>query len=104
MNNWNIEEITGYKPKTTLYTDFTIAEIFGTGAIKETYNKVFKEYKNDYIILTEFVMVLNWKIWEHYKTNKNLAKVYNDLWKKLDNYAVTNLKDNELQYFYKTTD
>ena len=49
-------------------------------------------------------MVLNWKIWEHYETNEPLAKLYNDLWEQADNYACNNLKGEELDYFYRTTD
>ena len=43
MKDWNIEELTGYKPKTTFYSDFSIAEKFGEDAILETY-KNFRHY------------------------------------------------------------
>lgn len=49
-------------------------------------------------------MVLNWKIWQYYESNEVLAKVYNFLWEKADYYACNNLKENELLYFYRTTD
>ena len=48
MVNWNIEEETGYKPISTIYEDFSIADGFGVEAVKETFNKVFNEWKNDY--------------------------------------------------------
>ena len=48
-------------------------------------------------------MVLNWKIWEHFKTNTALAEVYNDLYEKAKKYATTHLKGVELEYYYKTT-
>ena len=35
LEDWRIEEITGYKPITTFYMDFSIADKFGTNAIKE---------------------------------------------------------------------
>ena len=35
LEDWRIEEITGYKPITTFYMDFSIADRFGTNAIKE---------------------------------------------------------------------
>ena len=94
----------GYETFTTFFEDFTIAEYFGVNAIKDTYNRAFNEWKNDYKYLTELVMVLNWKIWEHYETNEPLAKLYNDLWEQADNYACNNLKGEELDYFYRTTD
>ena len=98
--NWNIEEMTGYKPITTFYTDFSIADGFGVDAIKDTYKRAFEEWKSDYKYLTELVMVLNWKIAEHYESNMEYAKVYNDLWTKADAYACEHLKGVELDYFY----
>lgn len=96
--------VNGYETKTTFWSDFTIADAFGIDAIKDTFNRAFKEWKSNYIYLTELVMVLNWKIWQHYKTNELIARVYNDLWEKADAYACENLKGNELTYFYDTTD
>ena len=49
-------------------------------------------------------MVLNHKIWEHYETNEPLARVYNELWEKAQNYGYEHLKDDELTYFWKTLD
>ena len=101
--DWNIEEMTGYKPKTTFYTDFSIADLCGVRAIKDTYNRALI-WKNDYEYLTELVMVLNWKIWEHYEKNSEYARLYNELWEELDLYATEHLKGEELAYFYRTTD
>lgn len=90
---------------TTFWQDFTIADRFGEDAVKDTYRRAFAEWKLDYKYLTELVMVLNWKIWDHYeKNNKELASLYNELWIKADNYALDNLKDDELTYFLTTTD
>lgn len=105
LKNWNIEEQTGYKPITTFYLDFSIAEKFGVEGVIDTYKRCLQTAVSmGYKALTEFVMVLNWKIWEHYQTNEPLAKVYNDLWKEADEYAMEHLKGNELSYYYKTTD
>ena len=93
-----------YELKTTFYSDFSIADHFGFRAVKDTYKTAFNEWKHNYVYLTELVMVLNWKIWEHYEKNPKLAKLYNDLWQEADEYACNNLKDNELSYFYRTTD
>ncbi len=104
MVNWNIEEETGYKPISTIYEDFSIADGFGVEAVKETFNRVFNEWKNDYKYLTELVMALNWKIAEHYNVDMDLARLYDELWRKADSYACNNLKGEELDYFYSTTD
>jgi len=104
MKTWNIEAMTGYKPFTTFYEDFSIADKFGVSAIKDTYKRAFKGWKDDYKYLTEFVMALNWKIWEHYEHNDEYAKLYNDLWEQASCYAEENLKGDELDYYYRTTD
>ena len=102
---WNVEEELGYKPITTFWQDFTIAEKFGVEGIKDTYKRAFEEWKTDYKYLTELVMVLNHKIWYWYEKEENmLAQVYNTLWEKADAYACDNLKGEELSYFYRITD
>lgn len=104
IKNWNIEEMTGYKPITTFYQDFSIADNFGINAIKDTFKRAFNEWKDDYKFLTELVMVLNWKIFEHYESNEPVARVYDLLWKQADEYAMENLKNEEAKYYYEITD
>ena len=104
VKTWNIEAMTGYTPISTFYEDFSIADMFGVSAIKDTYKRAMEGWKEDYKMLTELVMALNWKIWEHYETNEKIARVYNDLWEKADAYAQDNLKGDELSYFYRTTE
>ena len=104
VKTWNIEAMTGYKPITTFYEDFSIADWFGVDAIRDTFKRAFAHWKEDYKFLTELVMALNWKIWEHYESNEKYAKVYNELWEKADLYATSHLKGEELAYFYRTTD
>ena len=93
-----------YEFKTTFWQDFTIADKFGIKAIKDTYKRSFNEWKDNYIYLTELVLVLNWKIWDWYEKDEEVARVYNDLWEKTDKYALDNLQENELNYFINTTD
>ena len=103
IKDWNIKNLTGYHPKTTFYTDFSMAEPFGISAIADTYERAFKEWSSNVEYLTELTMVLNWKIWEHYETNEPVAKFYNDLWTRTDEYCVKNLKGKDLEYFLNTT-
>lgn len=97
-------EATGYVTQTTFWEDFSIAEKFGEEAVKDTFLSAFKEWKGNYIYLTELVMILNWKIYQHFLHDNKLAKIYNDLWEKADTYACNHLKGKELSYFYKITD
>lgn len=98
MNNNN------YDFKTTFWSDFSIADRYGIPAIKDTYNRAFQEWKDNYIYLTELVLVLNWKIWQWYETRESYAEVYNELWEKADQYAMENLHGEEMNYFIDTTD
>lgn len=94
----------GYEMQTTFVEDFKIADIFGIDAVKDTFDRAFDEWKDNYVYLTELVIALNWGIWRHYETNEPLARVYNELWKKADLYAQENLKGEELSFFYQVTD
>lgn len=94
-----------YEFKTTFWQDFSIADKFGISAIKDTFNRAFNEWKSDYIYLTELVLVLNWKLWEHYDNgNIEVARIYNDLWEKAQSYGYTHLSGDELRYFARTLD
>lgn len=95
----------GYNTITTFWDDFSIADAYGIRAIKNTYERSFNDWKDDYQYLTELVMVLNWKLWYHYENgNEGYARLYNELWKEVDMYAMDNLHGDELSYFIETTD
>lgn len=89
---------------TTFWSDFSIADLFGIDAVKDTYNRAFEEWKGDYRYLTDLVVVLNHKIWQWYQKNEPLARVYNDLWDQTAAYAMNNLKGEELSYYFEVTD
>ena len=94
----------GYELQTTFWNDFSIADKFGLSAIQDTFNRAFEECQEDYKSLTELILVLNHKIWQYYETRPEFATLYNSLWEQADQYAVENLKDDELSYFYDVTD
>lgn len=98
--------LNGYELTTTFWQDFSIAEVFGTEAVKDTFNRAFNEWKSNYVYLTELVIVLNLKIWQHYEKNGSCAfsRLYNELWEQADNFACENLKGEELSFFYRVTD
>lgn len=105
--DWNIEEVTGYKPLTTFYTDFSIADAFGLAAIKDTYKRAIKSAKfMGYKEETELYMVLNWKIWEWYQKNDAIARLYDALRREYYSKLAIELDKNEefTEYFYNTTD
>ena len=94
----------GYQTKTTFFSDFSIAERFGVAAVKDTFKRAFKEWHNNVEYVTELCMVLNHKCNFLYKSKPGLSKVYADLFYKLDDWCIENLKGDDLSYFYRTTD
>ena len=104
MTTWNIESVTGYKPITTFWEDFTIADMFGVAAIKDTYERAFDEWKSDYKYLTELSMVLNHKIWYWWQRNDTYARLYDTLWRQTHAWAYDNLRGEELSYYHWTLD
>lgn len=105
MTRWTIEEVTGYKPKTTFWTDFCIAEAYGLNAIQDTYNRAFNEWKTDTEYVTELAMVLNHKIWYFYdRKEMEIANLYDKLWRETDEWCMNHLKGKDLAYYIQTTD
>ena len=98
---------TGYKPMTTFYGDFGVADHFGKGAIMDTFNRGLLYAKTDYKAFTEFVMVLNIKCWEHYEKGHNKeSALYSDLYYKACDLFFEKFESNEeaVHYYYVTTD
>ena len=104
IKTWNIEEMTGYKPRTTFYDDFSIADHFGCPAIRDTYCRAFNAWQNNIEYMTELVMVLNWKIWEHHRSNYMIAGMYDDLWREADQWVLDHFDGDYLKYYIRTTD
>lgn len=103
LEDWTIEELTGYKVRTTFYIDFSIAEKFGTKGIKSTYEESFEEWNKEYEYVTELCMVLNWKMFRWFSVNDEFYELYRKLYTQLDQWCVNNLKGEELDYYCVTT-
>ena len=101
---WNSEDEIGYKQITTFYADFSIADIFGVDGVKDTFNRAFENWKDDYKYLTELILVLNRKSWYYVDDNKELSSLYTELYYKASEYAIATLKGEELKYYLDITD
>ena len=99
-----LASITDYEPKTTFFSDLSIAECFGDDAIIQTYNKVIREWGNNIIYITEFTMCLNHKIWQLHKVDEPTSILYDELWRKACNYVTSHFKGEDLSYYYRVTD
>lgn len=94
----------GYETKTTFWEDFSIADAFGIPAIKDTFNRAFKEWKNNYEYITELACVMSWKSCTWYDKDNEKSRLYANYYHEVDNWCLDNLKGDELTYYIKTTD
>jgi len=104
LNKEKILSDMGYEVRTTFYEDFSIADNFGLFAIKDTYKRAFKEWKNNVEYITELNMVLNWKGFRWYDVNEKYSELYFSLFTELREWCFENLKGEDLEYYIKTTD
>ena len=94
-----------YEMKTTFWMDFTIADVFGIGAVKDTFKRAFEEWRTDVVYVTELALVMNWKCWDHYeKGNTELSMLYSDQYYKVRGWCLDNLEGEDFEYYFRTTD
>ena len=105
-----------YVCQTTFWDDFSIADQFGVSAVKDTYERAFNEWKTNYVYLTELVMILNHKCWQHYdcmnkaasksvaEHHEKLSKLYEALYYETYDKGFELLTGDELAYYIRTLD
>lgn len=101
-----LAQFTDWRPTTLYWQRFSIAEKYGKEEVKRVYNEIFAESKKDYKLLTELVMILNHKSWEHCEDIdcSDFCNIYSDLFMTAKEYAENHLEGDELRYFLDTTD
>lgn len=94
-----------YEFKTTFWMDFSIADRFGKEAVRDTFDRAFREWRNDVEYVTELAIVTNWKCWEHWEKGDNdLGLLYHDMYYTVRDWCLDNLKGEDLRYYLETTD
>lgn len=92
----------GQEFTTTFPMDFAIADRFGIKAVKDTYNRAFKEWKDDVRYMVEFVTTLNMACWYWYEQgNEELSEVYSDLYYKAHYKCLDNFEGDDAIYYYR---
>jgi hypothetical protein len=101
-----LAQFTDWRPETLYWQRFSVAERFGKDEITRVYNEIFNEAKSDYKHLTELVMILNHKTWEHceHVVNPTFCGLYKELYYATDEYAKSHLTGKWLSYYYDVTD
>ena len=103
----NLGNVGNYRRRTTFYADLSIAEYYGEANVKDTYNRVMNEWLDNIEYITESVLCLNWKCWEHHdRDNHGLAVLYHDLYYKAVDEVMEHYKNDQkaLLYYYEITD
>lgn len=94
-----------YEFKTTFWMDFSIADRFGKEAVQDTFDRAFKEWRNDVEYVTELAIVTSWKCWEHWEKGDNgLGVMYHDMYYEVMGCCLDHLKGEDLRYYLETTD
>jgi hypothetical protein len=97
-------ESVGKTRKTTFFSDLSIAECYGVGEVTDTYNRVMEGWGKSLDFMCEWVIALNQKIWQHYKDKPELAKKYDELWRKADEHCMKVFKGKELTAYLNYVD
>ena len=100
----NFLQSVGKQRKTTFFSDLSIAECYDIDSIKETYRDVMCSWGDNLEFMCEWVICLNQKICQHYENNEPLARVYDELWRKADDYCRKHFKGEELRKYYEYID
>ena len=85
----------GYEMKSTFFMDFVIAEKFGISAVQDTYTRAFEEWKTEPDYLCELILTLNWRLWDTYKENEDLGRLYEKLYFETENLFWEQYENNE---------
>lgn len=95
----------GYKLKSTFFEDFSIADAFGSKAVKDTFRRAFKEWKNNLEYATELSIVMNLKCWYWYDhDNLEYSNLYSDYYYKVHYWCLDHFKGADLKYYLDITD
>ena len=101
-----LENFTDYRSKTDLWTRYSIADNDCVKALRSLFKETFEIAKQDYIYLTELVMVLNHRMWYWYGLNPDspMVAAYTTCYEKAHNWALTHLNRDEIRYYCSVTD
>ena len=90
--------------ESTFWEEFSIADGYGPDGIREHYDLVFSQWKDNIKFLTELVLVLNLKLFIWFKVDDDLGKMYEDLYVDADAYALSSFEGDDLHYYLHTLD
>lgn len=95
-----------------LWGTFCAAEKLNwTDGVKELYDSIVPSEMEDYKLMAEMCVVLNWKIWEHHRKGQEaLARQYDTLWRNHHNAFYDYYTEDKpnykeaVEYYFNVTD
>lgn len=102
----------------TFWFDFSVADMYGMSAIKDTYKRSFNAFKKDIDYITALAITLNHKGWQHYEQkDEKVSQLYFKLYEELDKFVLDgewsdekddmeykNFKSEEITYYVHALD
>ena len=103
FTNWEVcdEVVVEDEPAPKFWEDFTQAEAFGTTSIRTRFGLAFDKYKNNPEVMADLVSTSKVKASMQKVSNHAFSELYDELWKKAEDYATMNYDSKDLNEFLK---
>ena len=103
FTNWEVcdEVIVEDEPAPKFWEDFTQAEAFGTTSIRTRFGLAFDKYKDNPEVMADLVSTTKVKASTQKVSNQAFSELYDELWKKAEDYATMNYDSKDLNEFLK---
>ncbi len=103
FTNWEVcdEVIAEDEPAPKFWEDFTQAEAFGTTSIRTRFGLAFDKYKDNPEVMADLVSTTKVKASTQKVSNHAFSELYDELWKKAEDYATMNYDSKDLNEFLK---
>ena len=98
------EKTLGFEFESTFWEEFSIAESYGEKGIREHFDLVFPQWKDNLKYIMELVQVLNLKVAVWFGKDDDLGMTYDELCHKADSYVFENYSKEDLQTYIHTLD
>ena len=89
------------EPAQKFWEDFTQAEAFGTTSIRTRFGLAFDKYKDNPEVMADLVSTAKVKASMQKVSNHAFSELYDELWKKAEDYATMNYDSKDLNEFLK---
>lgn len=103
FTNWEVcdELVVEDEPAPKFWEDFTQAEAFGTTSIRTRFGLAFDKYKDNPEVMADLVSTAKVKASMQKVSNHAFSELYDELWKKAEDYATMNYDSKDLNEFLK---